>query len=244
MDEQQDIWFEEPLAPPEDTVVQAVKTLTRDTQMSEHEAEQQVRRATKGVVRVNKPRWMVLDPTEHKLLTSGGDVRFYMVRLGFEFTLAREARESGARFVYARCSTYLWAAGGGEPQPTVYEVIPRDLYEGEARKVNVEIGPEVKLGEVGVAAGKISTDFTVGTVEPVCVGFTGKDERAPYWDLRPNSKSLLGVRHLWLIVEAPAACSGVRLAAMAEGDIQTHLLSIPLGPRSREWDHVPSVVIR
>jgi hypothetical protein len=107
------------------------------------------------------------------------------------------------------------------------------------------VSPKVTLGKfVDASLAEVSTDFTIGTVEPTVVGWPGEDERAPYWDLRPQSQTLLGVRHLWLVIEVPPGCDGVRLAAQAEGVVQTHLFGlIPVGPRSSEWGERPAFVL-
>lgn len=238
-----DLWFEEELSPSEAVLTDCAKSLALSADFTQNEAEREVRVVAKGVLRVDRPRWTLLDPADHKLLASGDCGDFYFVRLGFQFDLTEEARRENSRFTYARCEAYLWPAGG-IAQPSVYELVPRDLYEGESRKVHVELGPQIKLGEVGGSLGKISSDFAVGRVEPVVVGFPGENERAPYWDLRPKSKSLLGARHLWLIIEAPKGCDGVRLAVTAHADIQTHWGRIPVGPKSETRASRPSMVIK
>jgi len=238
-----DIWFEEELVPAEATIEHTVKSIAENKQASVEEVDKQIRSSARSILRVDKPRWGELKDDSAKLLSSGKPVGFYLVRLGFQFDVPQQIRDQGAHFVYARCSAILWAASAGQPQPTVYEVIPHDLYEGQPRQVKVEIGPGIKLSGVGVSLGKASTDFAVGFVEPVVVGWTGKDEREPYWDLRPKSKALLGVHHLWLVVEVPTGCNAVRLAARVEGDLQAYFGVIPVGPRVREWKSRPSILI-
>ncbi len=238
-----DVWFEEKLVPSESTLKDSAKSLALSANIGQGEAEEEVRAVAQGILRVDTPRWRLLDPVEYKLLTSNKESHFFFVRLGFQFDLTDDARLQKARFTFARCQAYLWAAGG-TGQPSVYELLPRDLYEGEPRQIHVELGPEIKVGEVGGSLGKISTDFTVGTVEPVVVGFPGEQERAPYWDLRPKSKSLLGVRHLWLIIEAPKDCDGVRLSAIAHADIETRFGRIPVGPKSEARGSLKSIVLR
>jgi hypothetical protein len=238
----EDLWFEEELIPSEGTVEQTIKSSKRDNQNSEIK-DQEVRNTARGILRVDRPRWRELN-NEQQLLKSGVAACFYLVRLGFQFDVPQDSRDKGARFLRARCSAYLWPDEKGQPQPIVYEVIPRSLYEGEPRRVSVKIGPELKLGVVEGSLGEVSTDVTVGFVEPVVVGWPGKDERAPYWDLRPQNQTLLGGRHLWLVIEVPLGCSGVRLAAKAEAEVQTYLGPFRLGPRSHEWAERPTVVIK
>jgi len=231
-----EVWFEDELLPTVATAEAAVKGFRGS-------APEHVRAEARGIVRADRPRWRRLE-TSTKQLTSGLPATLYQVRLGFQFDIPQPARRSGAHFVYARCATYLWSVAEGEPQPTVYDIYPRDLYEEGPRKVAVKFRPEIKIVEVGGALGEISTNISVGQVEPVVVGWPGADERAPYWELRPLSKKLLGVRHLWLWMEVPQGCSGVRLAAMVEGKVQTRFGSIVIGPKERVWARRPSVLIR
>ena len=234
-------WFEEDLVPTDGTVEATVKSLhLNDSDVN----EEALRSASKSVLRYSKPRWGELDAKKSNLLGSGKDSRFILARFGFEFDMSEVGRETGARFTYARCEAYLWSAKEGEPQPTIYDLMPKDLYEGEPRKVQVKIGPEIKLGEVGGSLGELSTDFTVGYVEPAVVGWPGKDSREPYWELRPHSKSLLGVRYLWAIIEMPKGCSGVSVAVKCTGEVVTPLFkSIPIVPRSRDWETRPRETI-
>src|SRR5947209_6015088 len=110
-----DIWFTEELIPAEATVEQAVKSVMDVTKASGKGVNQQIKSTARGFVRVDRPRWSKLDPTS--FLSSGQKARFYLVRLGFQFDVPQEAREEGARFVYARCSAYLWSAVDGQSQP-------------------------------------------------------------------------------------------------------------------------------
>jgi hypothetical protein len=130
------LWFEEELVATEGTVEATVKSLQLSDPGSNAE---DLRSASKSVLRYSKPRWGELDPLQSKLLGSGQDSRFILTRFGFEFDLSEHGRETGSRFTYARCEAYLWSAKEGEPQPTIYDVIPKDLYEGEPRKVQVNI---------------------------------------------------------------------------------------------------------
>jgi len=231
-----EMWFEDELLPTMATAEVAVKGIRGTT-------PRQVRAEARGIVRADRPRWRRLEASP-KQLTSGVPAVLYQVRLGFQFDIPEAARRSGAHFVYARCAARLRPAAEGEPQPTVYDLYPRNLYEGKQRQVAVKFAPELKVMEVGGALGEISADVSLGQVEPVVVGWPGEDERAPYWELRPLSKKLLGVRHLWLLVEMPQGCSGVRLAALVEGDVKTRFGPIPIGPEERVWDKRPSVLIR
>lgn len=234
-----DIWFEEELMPTDQTVEQLTKQvkvpdLTRTvTEVKDLRAQ----------VRMHTPRWERLTDTQ-KLLSSGVVAAFYQVRLGFEIEVSKTAREAGARFEYAQCSARMWSAASSRLQPSVYDLYPAYLDEGEAREISVEFGPEIKVGDVGGSLGKISTDMRVGQVEPVIVGWKGEGEREPHWELRPQSKTLLGVRHLWLLIQVPEECQGARLAVQVEGDVQAHWGILPVGPKHRVWDERKTVLIR
>lgn len=238
-----ELWFEEELIPTIATVEEIIKSIIDASETTANEADRKVRDTARGILRVDKPRWGGLDVASHRLLSSGQEARFFLVRLGFQFDVPQDQRDLGTRFVYARCEAYLWPATDGEPQPTVYDVIPRDLYEGDLRKVSVKIGPKLKMDKMEASIGEVSSDFTIGIVEPVIVGWPGENERAPYWDLRPKSKTLLGVRHLWLVIEMPTGCSGVRLTVGAGGDLDTYLGPIPVGPRIRELARRPAILV-
>jgi hypothetical protein len=75
------------------------------------------------------------------------------------------------------------------------------------------------------------------------VGWLGEQERSPHWELRPKSKSLVGVRHLWLVTELPDRCSGARLTVRAECDVETKRFGIVPTGGSTEKDALPSIVI-
>lgn len=237
----EDVWFEEELVPSQGTVSETVKSLGR-TDDGLNEAD--IRNMARGVLRYSKPRWGEIDAKESKLLSSSANSRFVLVRFGFEFDLSREGRESGSQFTYARCAAYLSGVNENEPQPSVYDVMPKDLYEGEPQKVQVKVGPEIKLGAVDLQLGEVSTDFTIGYVEPVVVGWPGEGGREPYWELRPQSKSLLGVRYLWAIIEIPEGCTDVEMAVQSEAEVSTPIFRpIMIAPKRREWANRPREVL-
>jgi hypothetical protein len=49
--------------------------------------------------------------------------------------------------------------------------------------------------------------------------------------------------HFWLVVEQPPACDAVRLSALGEGNLQTRLFSIPVGPPNRLWGKRESIAL-
>lgn len=234
-----DIWFEEELTPTEQTVEQ----LTRGIKGPEVTRAVTEVNDVRARVRLHLPRWERLTDTQ-KILTSGIQAMFYQVRLGFEVEVSKAARDAGAKFEYVQCAARMWAAASSRLQPSVYDLYPAYLDEGKVREVSVEFGPEIKVGEVGGSLGKISTDVRIGQVEPVIVGWKGDGEREPHWELRPQSKTLLGVRHLWLLIQVPDECQGARLAVQVEGDIRMHWGLLPVGPKERVWDQRKIVLIR
>ncbi|MBK9007473.1 MAG: hypothetical protein IPM31_10825 [Anaerolineae bacterium] len=230
-----DYWYEEELVPIEPEFNEVTKST---------EKERQATPKARGVVRIDKPRWKKLDDeSSYEWLTSGSKSEFYLVRLGFQFDVLEKAREQGVKFIFARCSAFLRSESIEQLQPTVYEMVPRDLHEGESHVVKLEIAPQIKLGNTSFAFGEASTDLSLGSIEPVTVGWPGKDEREPYWELRPKNKTLIGVRHLWLVIEAPIGCGGIRLATRVEGDLKSYFGIISVGPISRLWASRPSIRI-
>lgn len=241
-----EIWFEDELTPASGTVEEITKALTGGAGALLRGADDvrtEITEQARARVRAHTPDWARLADTS-KFLTSGRASSFYQVRLGVEFELAKEARAAGGRFTFGRCAARLWSAASSQAQPRVYDLFPRDLYEGEPTTVTLEFGPEIKVGAVGGSLGKISTDIRIGQVEPVVVGWKGEGEREPYWDLNPQSKSLLGPRHFWLLLEVPNECNGARLALLVEGDVETRFGPIPIAPKERAWENRPSVLIR
>ncbi|MBN1149041.1 MAG: hypothetical protein JXA78_17415 [Anaerolineales bacterium] len=238
----EELWFEEELLPEEDALQQTAKELATHTESDQAEIEHEIRQQARGILRADRPRWDELK-AENAPLRSGESVRFYMVRLGFQFYIPKPAYDLGARFVFARCEARLWASQPGQPDPLLYEVIPKDLYDGEPRKVAIKLGPEIKIGDYGGSLGEISSDLYTGHVTPAIVGWPGEDERAPFWELRPVTKEISGVQHLWLVIEKPEACEAFRLAVWAQADVRTKFGPIVVGPKENIWAHRPSVLI-
>jgi hypothetical protein len=218
-----DIWFEEDLEPGTATIDRIVKAGPGASSDAADEAE--IRGSASGVVRVHRPRWGSWQP-QQGVLDSGQGSRYVLVRLGFEFELTAAARERNGRFVFARCFGELAAAVDDEPAPSVYEMMPNDLYEGGRRQVRVNLAPSLSLGPLKASLGEVGSDHTVGTVEPAVVAWAGDDERFPRWELTPKSKSLVGVRHLWLAIELPPGCTASRLTVGAEADVQTKRFNV------------------
>jgi hypothetical protein len=244
-----DVWFKEELLPPGsgfDAPRAPSAPLAKWSEVhgdGSTPADDNARRAARAILRVDPPRWGPVDKAQ-QVLSSGSGSRFILVRFSFQLDLSEALRRQGGLFTYARYSTYLWPRAEGEPIPQVYEIMPRDLFEGEPRRVSVKLAPKISLGPADVGAGEIGTDFTLGYVEPVVVGWPGEDSRAPYWELRPQTKNLIGTRYFWAIIELPVGSSGVQVASKLEGEVQSRLWNpIPLGPRKRDWTERPRETI-
>ncbi|MEW5719991.1 MAG: hypothetical protein AB1817_15290, partial [Chloroflexota bacterium] len=194
-----EIWYEEDLTPTENTVLAIAKATTRLIESVQAQVDTEAR----GKVLINLPDWERVKDTSN-LLTSNRAADFYRVRLGFQFELAQEAQQTHAQFVYAQCAGCLWSAVSCSSQPRVYEIFPRDYYDADRPPTaTFELGPEITLDKVGASLGKISGDVRLGQLEPVIVGWPGEQEREPRWELRPESKTLIGVRYLWLWLQVP-----------------------------------------
>jgi hypothetical protein len=265
----EDIWFEEPLLPPQELVTETAKGLMGTTehrlieekgldattlrQATDKEAflERFVEEKAQGILRVHRPRCRLLTAQEAACIpTSLGPLQagplaqgeLYLVRLGMEFDVRPEGREAGWAYAVAWCRAYLFSPGSRE-QPRVLDIYPQHLYKGEPSSVKVEVGLGLKAGPVEVQVAKISTDLHLGQVTPATTGFLGREEREPYWELRTKTKPILGVYHCWMIVERPAGCGPAHLAVLGEGDLQTRLFTIPVGPKERAWGRRESITL-
>jgi hypothetical protein len=234
------IWFEEELLPSEANVSEMFKS----TKLTEFQADpEKVKTTARGIVRMQEPVWGTLNDTEYKFLQSGEVSRYYLVRLTCEFDIPKQARDQGTFFRFARCQSYLSSDTGDQPYPRVYDVFPRDLYEGEQQKIGVRLNPTIKLEPIELSIGDIGADFAVGVIEPIVVGFLGEDAREPSWEIEPQGKPLLGIRNFWLVITVPQGCNGIYLAAKVEGELQTRWGAIYVGPREHTWDKRHKILI-
>lgn len=191
----------------------------------------------RGVVRVNKLHWEQLGPAP---LTSGNPSMLWLVRLHFEFV-----SQDSSRFRSAQCEAYLEPVQRGEPIPTVYDLYPQSLYEGKPQTVSLKFSPTLKVANVvEISPGDLSTEVTVGRIQPRIVGYHGDQDRFPYWELTEIAYPLKGIHTFWLILEQPIGCSGIRLYIRAHGEIQTTLGPIPVYPKQHVWGSRPSIEIR
>jgi hypothetical protein len=189
-------------------------------------------------VRAKQPRSRLLSDGEKASLLIDARATALLVRLGFEFALPLRLHEKGYKIVWARCGAYLM--GHGPEPPRVVDLLPRDLYEGSTRRVQISVNPTLKLGNI-VEASAVSAEASadVGQVQPVVVGYAGSGERAPYWEISPKDRNLVGIRDFWLFIEAPTGCEYVELAATVEAEVQHRFGNIPLGPRETHQEKRP-----
>ena len=225
------IWFEEELEPSLDT--EEVNG-ERGQQIVPQPAHQQIR----GVVRVHEPLREQLGPTP---LTAGSPLMLWLVRLLFEFDT-----QDGSHFKSAQCEACLEPVQHGEPIPTVYDLYPQSLYEGKPQTVSLNFSPTLKIANVVEISplGGLSTEVTIGRVQPKVVGFLGHQARFPHWKLTAMAHPIEGIHAFWLILAQPMGCSGIRLYTRASGTIQTARSPLPVYPKQQAWDSRPSIVIR
>ncbi|MBI4673764.1 MAG: hypothetical protein HY741_19120 [Chloroflexi bacterium] len=201
----------------------------------------EVNESARGAVRTHKPD--VQRMTDLAKIIAAPHAQYFFVRLGFEFDLPHAARKAGARFSFVRFTALLRGVERVDAAPRVYNLYPKDLYQGEPRTVKVEFGPEISANEVGVSLGSISTDIQIGAVSPAIVAYKGHSEREPRWELTPKQKELIGMRNTWLWVEVPDECKGARLTVRVEGDIETKWGPVAVSPKERVWENRPSIVL-
>ncbi len=264
----EEIRFEEPLLPPPAMVEETAKGLENLAVLDERRLAEEksldlaalqraedkaaairryVEEKVRGILRVHRPRFRRLTPEEAAhLQTTPSELprgllargNLYLVRLGMEFDVLPEAREAGWTYTEAWCRAYLFSPGSSV-QPRVLDLYPLHLYEGGPTDVRVEVGLGLKAGPIEVQGP--STDLHIGQVTPVTLGFFGEEDRNPYWELRAKEKLIRGIYYFWMIVEQPPGCGQVRLATFGEGNLQTHLFNIPVGPKERVWEKRESI---
>lgn len=220
------LWFEDELEPSQNTIQSEGETKGPGIERLE---------AARSVVRAGQPKWQRLGNAP---LTSGKPAVLWLVRLRFEFE-----PQSRSPFALAHCEAYLESVGSGESEPSVYDLYPQDLYEGAPQTVSLKFEPTLKVAGVEVSAIGVSTDVKVGRVVPVVVGYSGEEERAPHWELRPKEHPVEGLRDFWLVLEQPRGCKGIRLRSRVEGIVQTRWGPIAVYPKERVWSSRPSVII-
>jgi hypothetical protein len=236
-------WNEwEELTPTEEAIQEVAKAY-RGT--SKGATPNEVQESARGAVRTHKP-----DPkrlTDLSKIIAAPNAQYFLVRLGFEFEIDAESRKAGARYSFVRFTALLQSVERVDAAPRVYDLYPKDLYEGEPRVVKVELGPELSAKAPGASLnaslGTLSSDIQIGTVSPAIVAYKGRGEREPRWELMPKQKELIGMRNTWLVVEVPDECKGARLTVRVEGDIETKWGPIPVAQKERVWENRPSILL-
>ncbi len=222
-----DLWFEDELEPLPDTVQSESGGTKRPV------ADRA--KAARSVVRAGQPKWQRLG---HPPLSSGQPAVLWLVRLRYEFE-----PWSRSPFARARCEAYLESVGNCEPHPSVYDLYPQNLYEGNPQTVRLKFEPTLKVVAVEASVIGGSADIRVGRIVPVVVGYSGEQDRAPHWELRPKEHAIEGQRDFWLVLEQPRESDGIRLRSRVEGIVQTRWGPIAVYPKERVWISRPSVVI-
>lgn len=219
------VWFEDALEP----VIEEVRET--GTAATDKELQQSIR----SVVRADQPIWKRIGEAP---LTGGAPSVLWLIRLRFQFD------PRGTPFIRARCRVNLDRLGDQGPFPTVYDLYPQKLMEGEPEKVSLKFGPSLKIANIELSAGDIKTDVSVGQVAPEIVGFVEGNGTKPCWDLRPDKYALEGIQTFWLLIQQPLGCNGIVLGARVTGAVQTYWGPIPVSPRYVVWDERPSIVIQ
>jgi hypothetical protein len=224
------LWFEDELKPSTDEAEAQIKASGE-----KRATAQELQASIRSVVRADGPLWK---NTGQARLTNGIPGDLWAVRLRFQF----DPRDTP--FVSARCVAYLESLAENEPQPIVYDIYPRNLFDGKPQTVSLKFNPSIEVADVKTTIGEISTDVAVGQISPVVVGYTGEEERRPYWNLRPDKFALEGIQTFWLLIQQPVGCTAICLRTRVTGIVQTHWGPIAVGPQKRVWDERPSVVIQ
>ena len=236
------IWYEEELSLEDKVLENTVKALVDVSKGNSQEIRADMEKEAHGIVRAFEPLWKPLDEDELKPYHSGRLASFYKIRLDFEFEISQENINRGVRFMNARCEAFLRSLSG-KIQPEVYDLFPRDEYEGNPKTVKVKFAPELTIDKIGVSLGEIESDLTIGRIVPSVVAYNGSEKREPHWDLRPQEKSLLGTQNLWLVVALPQGCSKFRIASRVEAKIEIKFGLFSIGPKERVWENRPSLII-
>lgn len=221
-------WFEEELlADPE-----SVEALVGSGAKSQDEAKKL--RVIKRTVRLHLPRHEVLESEAvRKLPVSNARYHYVVVRLGCEFdpTEVRPASFQSAKLT-------AWIGTDGKAQPRVHSLAPVEMTAGRPGSIKLKLEPSLTLDKYGGSLGGIETDILVGQVAPVVRGFAGENEREPYWNLEHHREALLyGLRHFWLLLEAPPGTNQIHIGCLVQGWLQTalgRLLLIPAEKRRLE----------
>jgi hypothetical protein len=189
----------------------------------------------------SRPLWRWLAASESSGFQGEEAAKFLLVRLGFQFVIPLKLYEDGFRVVWARCSALI--QGDAHVAPWVIDLFPKDLYGGGAKQVKVTLSPKLRFGSLEASMGGATGSIDIGRVEPVIVGYPGRDEREPYWEISPKEVDLLGVRTFWLSLAVPPGCREIVLSAKAEAEVRRRRLKYFLGPKLQRWSERPNIRI-
>jgi hypothetical protein len=194
-----------------------------------------------GSVRVHIPRTRILSKTEkNRMAVANPNFQYLLVRLGCEFDpRINDGREKNLSFESANFQVYIHS--NEMDGLRVYNLAPVEYDKGHPGNVKLKLEPSLTLisGASG-SLGGIEADLSVGRVEPVVRGFTGKNERQPYWNLESHKEfPLYGLRHFWLTLEAPSSLQECYISCRAEGYLSTPLGKLFLRPAQKEVEHRP-----
>lgn len=218
----EDVWYEEELLP------EAPLLRGDDTSLHDHDA-QPIR------VMIGQVRWKALGEAP---LQSSEPGHLYLIRLRFQFMTQQ------ATILHAKCSTHLWATPESSPQPVVYDMYPKHIFEGKPRTVQVQLGPEFRMAGAEAKIGSASSDITVGRIFPKITGYPGEKESKPYWEIYPSrgETNLEGLLDFWLIVETPLPSRQFAVAVLAEATAQGKRRFLAR-PKKNAWDARPRILI-
>jgi hypothetical protein len=118
---------------------------------------------------------------------------------------------------------------------------PTELRNGTPQAVKLKLEPSIEVAStVKVGLGSMETDVLAGQVAPSVVGFKGDHEIRPYWNLEDNNQApLYGIRHFWLLLEAPKVSSHCFISCVILTTLQTVTGPIHLGPKQKNLTHRP-----
>jgi hypothetical protein len=234
-----EIWFEEELGFRDENI--ELELLGAD---SGHEISRQqildIAQGIKGIIRVHPPLWRLLDSTQ--MMKSEIPSYFYLIRLGYEFYVPKNGQQPFKEFVSARCEAYLWSQS--EPQPSVVNLFPCDLYDGSGVKIiRIKTASELKIEHIEKSGEFNFGELQLGHIEAETIGYFGEQQQMPFWEIDPLGRSLHGTRHFWMVVQVPQKHKCIRLSARAEGKVQTTIGRIVIGPKTNAWNQRKNIQI-
>lgn len=169
---------------------------------------------------------------EYVKQVANSDLQFYRVRLSCQFHPLPKDIKIDSVLVQAFLTGDI---SSNNSFPRVYDIYPESLYDGNTRKIGIKVSPSLKLGIAEIGLGEIDATSDIGQITPEVIGYYGENENSPYWRLVPGNRSLVGVRHFWIIIAKPQNCKSVKLAMFSEMTLQTKKFGIiPVGPSVKD----------